>query len=301
MKKTVFDIVENQNLQGEIYLVTGAYSGLGAATTQALLKAKATVIATGRNAASLADFAKQLQRNSEITLDDGQLDTSHTVDLGNLQSVREFAIYVKENYDRIDCLINNAGVMYTPPGKTRDGFETQMGVNVIGHFLLSKILAEITLRQVWVSSKGHTRLGAPLIDLDIITHVDKEKYNTRLRYQQSKLGNILLAKQFCIEFPHLVAVSVHPGLVNTNLSRNISMLQKLKFMFSNPLIMFQMQKPEQGAATQVMTGILPKSELVNGAYYAECKVTQEAESAKNMKDAKKLYDFCNEATWEFQS
>lgn len=301
MKKTASDMIKHHDLNGKVFLVTGAYSGLGAITTQALLKAKAKVIIAGRNAKTQADFAQGLIDDKDVPFDPQQLDASHTLDLGDLTSVRDFAHYVKGAYDQIDGLINNAGVMYTPPGKTKDGFEMQMGVNVIGHFLLSKILAEITRRQIWLSSKGHTRLGAPRINLDQITKVDDRSYNPRLRYQQSKLGNILLAKQFAKEYPHLIAVSVHPGMVSTNLGRNISFVQKLTFILTNPLLVMNMKQPEEGAATQVMVAVMPESELVNGAYYADCRVTEEAESAKNMEDAKKLYDYCNEVTLAYQA
>ncbi len=299
MKKTAYDIVENQNLEGSVFLVTGAYSGLGAINTRALLQAKATVIATGRNRALQDEFAASLQSDPEVEFDEHQLDTTHTMDLGDLDSVKSFGSYVENTYPRIDCLINNAGVMYTPPGKTVNGFETQMGINVIGHFLLAKMLVNKTSRQVWLSSKGHTRLGAPQIDLEAITTVDDANYNTQLRYQQSKLGNILLAKQFGIEYPHLIAVSVHPGLVKTNLSRHSTLKQLLLFALTNPLMMMSMQSPEQGAATQTLVATLPKEQLVNGAYYANCQVEEEAESAKNLSDAKKLYDYCSEVTSEY--
>ncbi|MEL7119704.1 MAG: SDR family NAD(P)-dependent oxidoreductase [Bacteroidota bacterium] len=301
MKKTAFDIIKGQNLKGKVYLVTGAYSGLGAATTEALLKANATVIIGGRSAAKQAEFAQSLKDNTELSFDEQQLDASYTIDLGNLESVRDFANYVNDKYDQIDALINNAGVMYTPPGKTKDGFETQMGINVIGHFLLSKILAPKTNRQVWLSSRAHIRFGSPNIDYKAITEVDESTYNTRLCYQQSKLGNILLAKQFSIEYPHMVAYSVHPGFVGTNLGRHAKPSQVLWLLLKNPLLPFQRQTPEQGAATQVMVAILPEDQLTSGAYYADCKVTKETDSAKNMADAKKLFEYCEEVTAKFQS
>lgn len=133
--------------------------------------------------------------------------------------------------------------MNTPPGKTKDGFETQMGINVIGHFLLAKILVEITKRQVWLSSKGHIRFGAPRIDLEAITNVDESTYIPRARYQQAKLGDILLAKQFAEQYPHLMAVSVHPGGVKTDLGRHMTTGQKIKFILTNPLIVMSMRYP----------------------------------------------------------
>jgi NAD(P)-dependent dehydrogenase (short-subunit alcohol dehydrogenase family) len=298
--KTTFDAVQGLDLAGKVFLVTGAYSGLGAATTQALLKAGATVILAGRSNSLQSKFASDVLSDKSLNTSETQLDASHTLDLGDLRSVRDFAHYVYEKYPRIDCLLNNAGVMYTPPGKTADGFETQMGVNVIGHFLLSKILADKTKRQVWLSSKGHTRLGAPRIDVEAITEVNDKDYNTQFRYQQSKLGDILLAKQFPVEYPHLKAASVHPGVVKTNLSRNIAFKDKLLFTLMNPLMVLNAQEPERGAATQVMVATMPEDQLIDGGYYADCRVSKEAESAKNMEDAKKLFDYCNRATEAFQ-
>ena len=300
MKTTAYDIVKDQDLSGKVYLITGGYAGLGAISTKALLMAGAQVIITGRSATTQADFVKSLQDDTELSFDPAQLDASHTIDLGDLKSVQAFANYVKGTYDRIDCLVNNAGVMNTPPGKTKDGFEIQMGINVIGHFLLSKMLVDITYRQVWLSSKGHIRYGAPRINLDAITNIEQPAYIPRARYQQAKLGDILLARQFAKLYPHLKAVSVHPGGVKTNLGRHMTLGQKIKFVLTNPIIVMSMVSAEEGAATQVLVATLPDGELSNGAYYSDCKVTREAESARNMEDAKKLFDYCDEVTQAFQ-
>ena len=300
MKNTAFDIVQSLDLNGQVYIITGAYAGLGAITSKALLQAGATVILAGRNEKTQADFVAQLRQSGELK-DETKIDGSHTLDLGDLRSVQAFAHYVLENYAQIDCLINNAGVMFTPPGKTKDGFETQFGTNVVGHFLLAKLLVEKTKRQVWLSSRGHTRLGAPRIDLDVATKVDESNYDTTLRYQQSKLGDILLAKYFDQSYPHLQAVSVHPGVVKTNLGRHMTLGKKLSFILKHPFAILSMKEPEEGAATQVMVATLPESELVGGAYYADRVVTAEAESARNMEDARALYEYCDQATKEFQA
>lgn len=301
MKSTAFDIIKDLDLSGKVFLITGGYTGLGAINTQALLMANAKVIIAGRSAKTQAAFVKSLHDIPDLNFEDSQIDASHTLDLGDLESVQTFANYVKEKYDKIDCLINNAGVMNTPPGKTKDGFEMQMGINVIGHFLLSKILVEMTQRQIWLSSKGHIRYGAPRIDINAITNINEPKYIPRARYQQAKLGNILLAKQFAAQYPHLKAVSVHPGGVKTNLGRHMTIGQKIKFILTNPLIVMAMVTPEEGASTQVMVATITDEELLNGAYYADCQVTKEAESARNMEDAKKLFDYCDHATKSFQS
>ena len=161
MKQSAFEITKGKDLSGKVFIITGGYSGLGAITTEALLRANSTVIVAGRNSQSQTSFLEALKSKLDIVFNDNQVDISHTLDLGNLASVRDFATYIKKTYVQIDCLVNNAGVMFTPPGKTKDGFEVQFGTNVIGHFLLAKSLVDITKRQIWLSSKGHTRLGAP--------------------------------------------------------------------------------------------------------------------------------------------
>ena len=304
--ETAFEAVEGLDLTGKVYLITGAYSGLGAETTRALLSAGATVIVAGRNAKSQKNFAEGLTAGA------GQVDAEKTLDLGSLASVRDFARHIQARDETLDCLMNNAGVMNTPPGRTADGFEVQMGTNVIGHFLLAKLLAPRTKRQVWLSSRGHTLIGdppgdvhdlvrAPRINLDIIDTVDEQAYDSWHRYQQSKLGDILLAKQFLVEFDHLESCAVHPGVVRTNLSRHMSLGTILKYLWASitcrgsPLL-----TPEQGASTQTYCAVMPSEDLVSGAYYADCAVAEEAQSARNMDDAKRLYDYCDEVTRPFQ-
>lgn len=301
------EAVQGHDLTGKTFLVTGAYSGLGAATTEALLSAGATVIVTGRNAQSQADFARKLEAQP------GKVDAEKTVDLASLASVRDFARDIATRYDTIDCLINNAGVMNTPPGRTVDGFEVQMGTNVIGHFLLAKQLAPRTRRQVWLSSTGHALIGdppgedahdfttAPRIDLDAIDKVDEQDYDSWRRYQQSKLGDILLAKQFIVEFDHLEGCAVHPGVVRTNLARHTSMWTVLKYLWASATGRgVKLASSERGARTQTLCAVMPSEELVPGGYYADCLVAEEAESARNMDDAKRLYDYCDEVTRSFQ-
>lgn len=304
LPKTAREAVEGLDLTGKVFLVTGAYSGLGAATTEALLSAGGIVIVAGRNAKSQQDYV-----NGLTAFDANLIDGSKTLDLGSLESVRDFANYVKANYSQIDCLVNNAGVMNTPPGTTKDGFEVQMGVNVIGHFLLAKLLADITRRQVWLSSSahalngpppgGHDLVNAPRIDFDAITTIDEVSYDGWKRYQQSKLGNILLAKQFPLEHKHIKAYAVHPGLVTTNLARHTSLWAKLKFVGAILSGRYKAQSPAQGARTQTMVAVQPDEELVLGGYYYNAALSQEAEAAKNMDDAKKLYDYCMEVTQPF--
>jgi len=308
--KTAFDAVKNLDLSDKVFLVTDGYSGLGAASVEALLKAKGKVIIAGRNKSSQNKFVQDLLNKKGLNVSSDQIDAEHTMDLGDLASVSKFAKYINGKYERIDVLLNNAGVMNTPPGKTKDGFEIQMGTNVIGHFLLAKILAPKTKRQVWLSSLAHKLMdqypgeesleNAPRIDIDSIYRVDTENYNSWRRYQQSKLGNILLSKQFIKEFPSLRSYSVHPGAVQTNLSRHISIWNMLKILPKIITGQIKMTKPESGASTQVYCSVAPDNALENGAYYAKCHIEPSSKGSHNEDDAKRLYDYCNEVTKAFQ-
>ena len=120
--KTAFDVVTNVDLSGKIFLVTGGYSGLGAVTVKALLKAKGKVIIVGRNKTTQDKFVQELLVNKDFEVSANQIDAEHTMDLADLSSVSKFAKYIDGKYNQIDVLINNAGVMRTPPGKTKDGF-----------------------------------------------------------------------------------------------------------------------------------------------------------------------------------
>ena len=303
--RTAMEVAEHykENIQGKVFLVTGAYSGIGVTTTTALLAAGAkTVIVCGRNATLQQEFVDKLRKEYE----DSQIDGEKTVDLASLESVKEFAYHVNSKYDQIDVAIFNAGIMATPPGVTKEGHEQQFGVNVIGHFLLAKILAPKTKRQVWVASEGHAYCKGVSIDIDKLKKFsmdDTSKYNPFSAYQQSKMGNIVLAKEFLKRYEGMEAVSLHPGVISSKIGRNMTLLSMLPLYIS--LIgkfltgRFRMKTPEQGAATTITCAALPSSELQQGAYYADCEVIKEAEGA-TAENAKVVFDYCDVITKTFQ-
>ncbi len=300
---TATEAVAGLDLTGKVFLVTGGYSGLGAATSKALASAGATVVLAGRNKASQSEFANEVR----TAFPGASVDADEVVDLGDLASVAAFSHQVRSRYDWIDCFINNAGVMNTPPGTTKDGFETQFGTNVLGHHLLARLLADQTKRQVWLSSSGHSLIGdppgnhdlekAPRIEIDAIRVVNPDDYDSWRRYQQSKLGAILLAKQFAVEHPHMKTCAVHPGVVRTNLLRHMSTWLMMRYVAASIFGRTQaMVGPDVGARTQTLCAVMPPDDLENGAYYADCKPTAPADAAQNMQDAKRLYDYCEEVT-----
>jgi NAD(P)-dependent dehydrogenase (short-subunit alcohol dehydrogenase family) len=261
----------------------------------------------GRNPKLQEEFVETLKGDGYDT--DEQVDGSHTIDLGDLQSVKQFGDYVATTYPVIDVLICNAGVMNTPVGVTKDGIEQQMGVNCVGHFLLAKLIANQTKRQVWVSSFGHTLKGGPRIDIEALRNFSVEsEYDGFRAYQQSKLGNILLAKEFQKRYgPALEAVSLHPGAIYTSLYRETGIVAAVKLSFSmipdvlrgNITQVFP-KLPSAGAATTITCATLPSDQLVPGGYYCNCALGSENEAAKNEEDAAALFDYCDEATKKFQ-
>jgi NAD(P)-dependent dehydrogenase (short-subunit alcohol dehydrogenase family) len=289
------------NIKDKIYVITGDYSGIGVETVKALLSQGAkTVVVGGRNS--------KLQEEFVTGLADDRVDGSCTIDLGNLASVQAFAKYVNDKYSSINVLILNAGVMNAPAGVTKDGFEMQMGVNVIGHFLLAKLLADKTKRQVWVASAGHAMFGGNRIDIDYCKSfsLDTSPYSGWEAYQQSKLGNVLLGKEFGRHYPQMESASLHPGAISTNLGRHTSTWGLIKFMvtvaipalFSGNDMSFK--SVEAGASTTITAAGLPSDQFVQGAYYDNCEVGKESENAKNQDDSKALFDYCDEVTKSFQ-
>ena len=162
-KQTTADQVAEvlkERAEGRLFLITGGYGGLGAQTAKSLAKAGGRVVVAGRSQASLDAF---LGENEGMEGD--------VLDLADLESVRQFAQRFLERHETLDVLVCNAGLMNTPKGQTKQGFETQWGVNVVGHFLLAKLLLPAVKaapqgRMVFLSSVGHACHGAARLNLE---------------------------------------------------------------------------------------------------------------------------------------
>jgi NAD(P)-dependent dehydrogenase (short-subunit alcohol dehydrogenase family) len=205
--KSNWTISRLPDLTGRTAVVTGANSGLGVPTAQALGKAGAHVVLAVR------DLDKGRQAAATVP---GSPEVRH-LDLADLESVRRFAA----SWDGdLDMLINNAGVMMAPEGRTKNGFETHFGTNHLGHFALTNLLLpHITDRVVTVSAAAHRWVsGIDFDNLDL-----SGAYNPRQAYARSKLANLLFTLELQrrlseIESP-VRALSAHPGLAATELLR----------------------------------------------------------------------------------
>lgn len=201
---------------GRLAVVTGANSGLGLATARELTRAGARVVLACRSAARGQQALATISR----AVPGAKLQLS-LLDLGDLASVRDFARRFSDTHDGLDLLINNAGVMATPQGRTADGFERQLGINHLGHFALTGLLIECLRRRagsrvVTVSSALH-RTGKIRFD-DLM---GERKYGRWRAYGQSKLASLLFAmeleRRVLVAGLDLRSVAAHPGYAATNL------------------------------------------------------------------------------------
>lgn len=269
-------------------LVTGANSGMGLTTTIELVKQGYHVVMMCRNTrrGKVAWIsAKEQTRSEELTL--------MQCDLGNLESIRHFAEEFKKKFSKLDVLVNNAGVVSLKRRLTDDGFESHLGVNHMGHFLLTNLLLDELKaaeqgRIVTVSSGAH-KWGK--IDFDD-PHFERG-YNVAKAYGRSKLANVLFTKALAkrLEGTAVTANAVHPGAVSTN----IGIDRKTEFGKSvHKVLKPFFQTAEEGAATAVYLATAPELSDVSGKYFYQMKEIEVSEDASNEWLAEELWGWSEE-------
>ncbi|MCW1820514.1 short-chain dehydrogenase [Mycolicibacterium conceptionense] len=261
------------SMRGKTCVVTGATSGLGKESARALAAAGAHVVLAARNADALAgtrDWVRAEVPWAQVSC--------VVVDLASLDSVRTAATQIAAVAPVIDVLMNNAGVMFTPFGHTRDGFETQFGTNHLGHFTLTVLLRTQFVkgtRIVNLSSEGH-RLGD--IDLDD-PNWQRRGYDKFAAYGAAKTANILhaVALDRRLHERGIRAFAVHPGMVATNLARHMSREDVVAVSGQARSHAIEVLTPEQGVATQVWAATSPDLDGRGGVYLADCAERSDAE------------------------
>jgi NAD(P)-dependent dehydrogenase (short-subunit alcohol dehydrogenase family) len=206
-----------QDQTGRVAVITGANTGIGYEAAAVLAGKGAHVILAVRN------LDKGRGAVSRITAITPAADVSlQRLDLTSLDDIRAAAAELKAAHPRIDLLVNNAGIMQTPKGTTKDGFELQFGTNHLGHFALTGLLLDHLLpvegsRVVTISSQGHRMAKIDFDDLQSERH-----YNRIAAYGQSKLANLLFTYELArrLDGANTIAVAAHPGGSKTELTRN---------------------------------------------------------------------------------
>ena len=281
MAKWTTDDIPDQT--GRVAVITGANTGLGYETARALAEHGAHVVLAVRNLDKGKDAAARITAASPsagVTLQE--------LDLTSLDSIRAAARQLRSDHDRIDLLVNNAGVMYTPKSTTKDGFELQFGTNHLGHFALTGLLLDRLLpvagsRIVTVSSIGH-RIRADI-------HFDdlqwEHSYNRVSAYGQAKLANLLFTYELQRRLaPHgtTIAAAAHPGGSNTELMRNLPPLVARVSAVIEPLF----QDPAMGALPSLRAATDPA--VVGGQYFGPDGFAQTRGYPKVVASSRKSHD-----------
>jgi len=274
---TAEDVLSGVSLRGKTVLVTGVSAGLGVETARVLVAHGARVIGTVRDMGK-GEVATAGVR--EAAAKGGGAFALVPLDLADLASVRACADALLAKGEAFDVVIANAGVMATPFGQTKDGFETQFGTNHLGHFVLVNRIAPLIReggRVVSLASSGHRFADVDLDDPGF----ERTEYAPFVAYGRSKTANILFAVAF--DRRHrgrgVRAAAVHPGGIMTELARHMeagqieAMVKQLNDQaaaLGKPS--FQFKTVPQGAATSVWAGVVADADEVGGRYCEDCHV-----------------------------
>eukprot|EP00066_Takifugu_rubripes_P006788 XP_003971836.1 PREDICTED: retinol dehydrogenase 14 [Takifugu rubripes] len=275
-------------MRGKTVIVTGANCGIGKALAGELLKLQARVVMACRDQQSAEEAAQDLKKQAGP--EQGEVVIKH-LDLASLRSVRKFCEEIIEEEEKIDVLINNAGIYQCPYSKTEDGFEMQFGVNHLGHFLLTHLLLDLLKasspsRIVVVSSKLYKYGDINFDDLN-----SEKSYDKAFCYSQSKLANLLftleLARQ--LEGTGVTVNALTPGIVRTRLGRHVQMPFLAKPLFHLASLVF-FKSPLEGAQTPLYLACSPEVEGVSGKCFANCEEEELMPKATDEQAAKRLWD-----------
>ncbi|XP_012688793.1 retinol-DH_like_SDR_c domain-containing protein isoform X2 [Clupea harengus] len=276
-------------LDGKTVVITGANTGIGKETARDLALRGARVVMACRDMRRGEKAASEVRRstgNGNVVV--------RQLDLSSLASVREFASKLSATEDRLDILINNAGVMMCPRSLTEDGFETQLGVNHLAHFLLTMLLLDMLKssapsRVVNVSSIAH--VGGKINFEDLF--YNKTPYDSLVSYRQSKLANLLFSRELArrTRAYGVSAFALHPGVIRTELGRYVETRYPLLSALLRAPALLLMKTPKQGAQTTIYCAVTEGLEMHTGCYFSDCKLKEPAPEGKDDLAAMRLWDF----------
>jgi NAD(P)-dependent dehydrogenase (short-subunit alcohol dehydrogenase family) len=291
-KSTTDEVLAGADLTGKRVLVTGVSAGLGVETARALAAHGADVVGAARDLGK----AKQATDAAGVAKDGGSLELIE-LDLADLASVRRAADALVADGRPFNLVIANAGVMATPFGHTKDGFETQFGTNHLGHFVFVNRIAALLKsggRLVNLSSAGHRFSDVNLEDPGF----ERTEYTPFGAYGRSKTANILFAVEFDRRHKDrgVRATAVHPGGIQTELGRYMTpeVIQQLMdninaTQAASGAPSFEWKTIPQGAATSVWSGVVAAADAVGAHYCEDCHVAHVVDSDAEVREGVRSY------------
>lgn len=259
-----FDLSSLPRQEGRVAIVTGANTGLGFETTKAFAKKGITTVMACRTE------PRALEARSRIEAEVADADLSFLqLDLSDLSSVRRFTDAFRAAHRSLDLLVLNAGIMTPPYSKTADGFESQMAANYLGHFLLTSLLIDLMpdsprSRVVVLSSNAH-KMGRKRIVFEDLNW--EQSYSAMDAYAQTKLACLMFGNTLDRRLKEagraIVALSAHPGISNTELSRNTPKI--LTTLLRYTLVPLFTHPPERAALPQIRAAL--DDDAKGGEYY----------------------------------
>ncbi len=279
---TAEEVTAGLDLRGKTYLVTGCNSGLGLETMRVLAMRGAHVLGSARTTERAEEAAFRVTRPGDVT--------PVACELSDPASVRSAIDAVRSTGRKLDGIVCNAGIMALPERCTAHGCELQFFTNHIGHFMLVNGLVDtLTLdgRVVVVSSEAHRQAPRETIQFDDLEA--RKRYWPWVAYAQSKIANILFAKELSRRFQgsKRTANALHPGVIYTNLSRHMSTAMNVLWAAGGPL--FLKSIPE-GAATQTFLAAHPSAASQSGLYFSHANPAKPRRDAEDLDKAERLWD-----------
>jgi len=301
-RQEVWTTADMPEMSGKVIIVTGGNSGVGYEAAKEFARKGAQTILACRNMdkaqAALAMIKAEIPAAAAEIME---------LDLASLASVQQFAADFKAEYERLDVLVNNAGIMMVPYQTTEDGFESQFATNHLGHFALTGLLSDLLLktpgsRVVNISSIGH-RSGT--MDFGNLMYEGGLDYDAQAAYSRSKLANILftneLQRRYEAAGADAIAVAAHPGLSFTNLSSH--MYDRWYYSIAIPLSKLYLQSAAMGALPTLRAAADPN--VQGGEYYGPDGrgerrgypvIVQASDACHNLADARQLWQDSEELT-----
>ncbi|XP_069673073.1 retinol dehydrogenase 13-like isoform X25 [Periplaneta americana] len=277
----------SNRIDKKVVIITGSNTGIGKETALELAKQGAHVVMACRDAKKCEEAREDIVLRTK-----NRYVYCRTCDLASQKSIIQFVERFKSEHPRLDILINNAGVMRCPNSKTKEGIEMQLGVNHMGHFLLTNLLldklkASAPSRIINVSSVAHRKGKINKEDLNSDTC-----YDEAAAYNQSKLANVLFTRELAkrLQGTGVTVNAVHPGIVDTEIIRHMSFFNStISAIFLKPFVWMFIKSPYQGARTTVYVTLEESLQNVTGKYFNNCAEEDVAPQAKDDETAEWLW------------